>query len=258
VSVRPSGHSSHAGIVLNDRANFRHESLSGSVFWRNCGIFKRKGASPKLRPKHRTRSIWLPFLSDRPSPVLSYFVRPSRVYDAEYPSLCRARWSWHKASSGLSAPAQTCLESPLWSRSHRWRVKLRSHHTKWTELNSSSEHMQTNGNVHSVRAGVHEPCDLVCCVCSQSVQSRSIDAGLCARPINARCNWVNWFSSLRAMWTMLHCLCSILSKFSHKLLRFLIRCCIVCCVSFSLLFINVFVQWFSLVLSTFQFLSQNK
>jgi len=163
-SVRPSGHSSHAGIVLNDRANFRHESLSGSVFWRNCGIFKRKGASPKLRPKHRTRSIWLPFLSDRPSPVLSYFVRPSRVYDAEHPSLCRARWSWHKASSGLSAPAQTCLESPLWSRSHRWRVKLRSHHTKWTELDSSSEHVQTNGNVHSVRAGVHEPCDLVCCV----------------------------------------------------------------------------------------------
>ena len=85
-------------------------------------------------------------------------------YDAEHPSLCRARWSWHKASSGLSAPAQTCLESPLWSRSHRWRVKLRSHHTKWTELDSSSEHVQTNGNVHSVRAGVHEPCDLVCCV----------------------------------------------------------------------------------------------
>ena len=49
-------------------------------------------------------------------------------------------------------------------------LKPRSHHMNWTERDFWT--LQTNGNIHIARTWVHELCDLVRCVCSQSVRSR--------------------------------------------------------------------------------------
>ena len=70
-----------------------------------------------------------------------------------------------------------------------------------TEPNSSSEHVQTNGNVHIAWNGVRELCDLVRFVCSQSIWSTGgsmwRDAGLCAWLINVWCNWVDYFMTVQ-------------------------------------------------------------
>jgi len=59
-------------------------------------------------------------------------------------------------------------------------------------LNLSSEHVRTNGNVHIERTAVHALCDLVGRVCSQS---QSVDVTCAAVHANAWSNWVDQFRS---------------------------------------------------------------
>ena len=59
-------------------------------------------------------------------------------------------------------------------------------------LNLSSEHVRTNGNVHIERTAVHALCDLVGRVCSQS---QSVDVTCAAVRANAWSNWVDQFRS---------------------------------------------------------------
>jgi len=53
-------------------------------------------------------------------------------------------------------------------------VMLRLVHVTWTELNSSSVHVQANRNVHIARTWVRELCDLVRHACTHSLRSTGV------------------------------------------------------------------------------------